>query len=249
MLKSFESLPGRRVLPAVVLAATVLAVAACNKTPQYAVTGSIPHDYRERHPIRLTENEHTVHLLVGTGTGVLTAEQRAQVASMASTWRREGTGHLLIETPKGTANSRTAAYAAREAQSILRGSGVPPRAIIAKSYDAEPSALGPVRLGYARIEAEAGPCGLWPEDIGASLSPSLAPVHSNVQNQPYYNFGCSTQQNLAAMVEYPEDLVQPRASTPPYAARRQSVIEKYRKGDNPSGTYETKDAQASDVSQ
>jgi pilus assembly protein CpaD len=249
MLKSFESLPGRRVLPAVVLAATVLAVAACNKTPQYAVTGTIPSDYRERHPIRLTENDHTVHLLIGTGTGVLTAEQRAQVASMASTWRREGTGHLLIETPKGTANTRTAAYAARETQSILRGSGVPPRAIIAKNYDAAPNSLGPVRLGYLRIEAEAGPCGLWPEDIGASLSPSLTRVHPNIENQPYYNFGCSTQQNLAAMVEYPEDLVQPRASTPPYAARRQTVMEKYRKGDNPSGIYETKEAQASDVSQ
>src|SRR5690606_23801702 len=162
---------------------------------------------------------HTVHLLIGTGTGVLTAEQRAQVAQMASTWRREGTGHLLIETPKGTANTRTAAYAAREAQSILRASGVPPRAIVAKAYSAEPSALGPVRLGYLRIEAEAGPCGLWPEDIGASLYPSLTRVHPNVENQPYYNFGCSTQQNLAAMIENPEDLVQPRASTPPYAAR------------------------------
>jgi pilus assembly protein CpaD len=249
MLRSFESLPGRRVLPAVALAATVLVVAACNKTPQYAVTGSIPNDYRERHPIRLTENDHTVHLLVGTGTGVLTAEQRAQVSSMASAWRRQATGHLLIETPKGTANSRTAAYASREAQSILRASGVPPRAIIAKSYDAEPSALGPVRLGYLRIEAEAGPCGLWPEDIGASLSPSLTRVHPNIENQPYYNFGCSTQQNLAAMIEYPEDLVQPRASTPPYAARRQTVMEKYRKGEIPSGQYDTKEAEASSVGQ
>lgn len=243
MLKFLPSLPGRRVLPAVALAATVLAVAACNKTPQYDVTASIPSDYRERHPIRLTENDHTVHLLVGTGTGVLTAEQRAQVASMASSWRQEATGHLLIETPRGTANTRTAAYAAREAQSILRASGVPPRAIIAKSYDAEPSALGPVRLGYLRIEAEAGPCGLWPEDLGASLRPSLTRVHANIQNQTYYNFGCSTQQNLAAMVANPEDLVQPRASTPPYAARRQTVIEKYRKGENPSGQYETKEAE------
>lgn len=243
MLKSLQSLPGRRVLPAVALAATVLAVAACNKTPQYAATASIPSDYRERHPIRLTENDHTVHLLVGTGTGVLTAEQRAQVASMASSWRQEATGHLLIETPRGTANTRTAAYAAREAQSILRASGVPPRAIIAKSYDAEPSALGPVRLGYLRIEAEAGPCGLWPEDLGASLRPSLTRVHPNIHNQPYYNFGCSTQQNLAAMVANPEDLVQPRASTPPYAARRQTVMEKYRKGENPSGQYETKEAE------
>lgn len=247
MLKSIQSFPGRRVLPAVALAATVLVVAACNKTPQY--TGTIPADYRERHPIRLTENDHTVHLLVGTGTGVLTAEQRAQVAFMASTWRREGTGHLVIETPKGTANTRTAAYASREAQSILRASGVPPRAIVAKSYDASPSDLGPVRLGYSRVTAEVGPCGLWPEDIGASLHPSIARVHPNIENQSYYNFGCSTQQNLAAMIEYPEDLVQPRASTPPYAARRQTVMEKYRKGEIPSGQYDTKEAEASSVGQ
>jgi pilus assembly protein CpaD len=249
MLKSIRSLPGRRIAPAIALAAGVLAVAACTKTPQYAVTGSIPADNRERHPIRLTENENAVHLLIGTGTGVLTAEQRAQVASMASTWRREGTGHLVVETPKGSPNARTSAYAARETQSILRASGVPARAIVAKNYSVDANNLGPLKLSYLRIEAEAGPCGLWPEDIGASLYPSLARVHPNVANQPYYNFGCSTQQNLAAMVEYPEDLVQPRASTPAYAARRQTVIEKYRKGENPSGEYETEDAKASSVGQ
>jgi pilus assembly protein CpaD len=49
------------------------------------------------------------------------------------------------------------------------------------------------------------------------------------------------------MVANPEDLVQPRPSTPGYAARRQTVIEKYRKGDNPSGQYETKKAEASEA--
>lgn len=235
--------------PGVLLVVMALAMSACNKAVEPVVTVAIPSDHRERHPIRFVENKHDVQLLIGAGTGVLTADQRAQVAYMASEWRREGTGHFIIETPKGTANQRAAAYAAREAQSILRASGVPQRAIVAKSYKTFPDALGPVRLAYARIEAEAGPCGQWPEDLGAALYPSLGPVPANVDNRPYYNLGCATQHNLAAMVENPEDLVQPRAMTPPYAPRRQTVIENYRKGTNPSGQYETEDAQASQISQ
>jgi pilus assembly protein CpaD len=222
------------------------ALAACNRTDQ-VITGSIPTDYRERHPIRLTEAEHEILLLIGSGTGVLTAEQRAQVSSMASTWRREATGRLLVELPQGARNQRTAAHAGREVQSILRASGVPARAIVTRSYQTDPNGLGTVRVAYLRIEAEVGPCGTWPEDLGASPLPSLQPVPQTIDNRPYYNFGCSTQQNLAAMVANPEELVQPRPSTPGYAARRQTVIEKYRKGDNPSGQYETKKAEASEA--
>jgi pilus assembly protein CpaD len=251
MLHSIRSLPGNRILTGAVLLSTFLAVAACNRTDyaEQGITGTVPLDYRDRHPIRFAENKNEIQLLIGTGTGVLTADQRAQVAYLASTWRREGTGHLLIETPRGTANQRAAAYAAREAQSILRASGVPQRAIVAKSYQTLPDALGPVRLAYARVEAEAGPCGNWPEDLGAAPFPSLQRMPPQFDNRPYWNLGCSTQQNLAAMVANPEDLIQPRASTPAYAARRQTVIDKYRKGENPSGQYETDEAQASEVSQ
>ena len=36
---------------------------------------------------------------------------------------------------------------------------------------------------------------------------------------------------------YPEDLVQPRPETPAYASRRQTVVEKYRQGQDPSTVY------------
>jgi pilus assembly protein CpaD len=68
-----------------------------------------------------------------------------------------------------------------------------------------------------------------------------------MDNRPYWNLGCAYQHNLAAMVANPEDFVQPRASTPSYAPRRQTVMEKYRKGEVPSGKYDTTDASISDV--
>jgi pilus assembly protein CpaD len=38
-------------------------------------------------------------------------------------------------------------------------------------------------------------------------------------------------------VDNPADLVQPRGEMPAYAPRRSVVVEHYRKGENPSGTY------------
>ncbi|MCC6947469.1 MAG: CpaD family pilus assembly protein [Bradyrhizobiaceae bacterium] len=230
-----------------VLAITVF-VAACN-TDRTIVTGSVPLDYRERHPIRITEAEHDIQLLVGSGRGDLNAEQRAQVTAMAGNWHREGTGIFRIEVPKGSPNERAAKYAVREVQSLLRASGVAAHAITTKTYSPPPESFGPIRIAYQRIEAQVGPCGLWPEDLGASLTPSLERMPPQYDNRPHYNFGCSTQQNLAASVSNPQDLVQPRAETAAYAPRRQTVIEKYRKGEMTAGQYESSDAKISKVGQ
>jgi pilus assembly protein CpaD len=234
-----------RAAPLATLALT-LVVFGCNTGKE--VTGTIPVDSVQRHPVRLTEGEESVQLLIGTGRGDLTASQRAQVTSMARSWHREATGVFVIEIPTGTPNSRAAKYASREVQSLLRASGVPARGITTRSYASPaPEALGPLRVSYARIIAEAGPCGEWPEDLGVMPYPSLTPLPNSWENRPYWNFGCATQANLAAAVANPEDLVQPRAETPPLAARRSKVIDQYRKGSNPSGIYDTDEAKLSDV--
>jgi pilus assembly protein CpaD len=80
------------------------------------------------------------------------------------------------------------------------------------------------------VAADAGPCGLWPQDIGSSN------FREHVENRQYWNFGCATQRNVAAMVENPADLAQPRGETPVYRARRTVVLDKYRKGE---GTVST----------
>jgi pilus assembly protein CpaD len=88
-----------------------------------------------------------------------------------------------------------------------------------------------MRLNYPRMVASAGPCGLWPHDIG----PTLDREHN--ENLEYWNFGCATQRNLAASVENPADLVQPRGEVPAYTPRRTAVGEKYRQGSSPATQY------------
>ena len=68
------------------------------------------------------------------------------------------------------------------------------------------------------------------------------------ENKPYYNFGCASQRNLAAMVDNPSDLVQPRPETPAYTMRRTEAFEKYRKGEPTTTNYpETEKAKLSDT--
>ena len=61
--------------------------------------------------------------------------------------------------------------------------------------------------------ATAGPCGLWPNDLGVSVDSDY------IENRSYWNLGCASQRNLAAMVDNPADLVQPRGETPAYTPR------------------------------
>jgi pilus assembly protein CpaD len=209
------------------------ALGACTHTDQDTVTGSIPNDYRQRHPIVVQEANRTTEVFVGTGRGGLTSAQRSDIAGLAETWLREGTGGIVIDMPVNTPNARVAADSLREIRGILAAAGVPPRGITVRNYrPTDPRQFATIRVNYPRITADAGPCGVWPEDLGPSIKNK-----GYLENRPYYNLGCATQRNLAAMVDNPSDLVQPRAESPAYTPRRSMAFDKYRKGTTTTTQY------------
>jgi pilus assembly protein CpaD len=224
-------LAAARAVTAVCLAA---ALSGCYAGHDYAKRQEperYPTDYRERHPIAIKETDRTVQILIGSHRGELLAPQRADVLAFAQAWHREATGGIIVEMPSGTPNARSAAEAMPEIRSILAAASVPPTAIEMRPYQpASPLKLATIRLVYPRMAAHAGPCGLWPRDLG----PSLDRDHN--ENREYWNFGCAQQRNLAAMVESPTDLVQPRVDDPIYPARRTTVLDKYRKGESTATT-------------
>jgi pilus assembly protein CpaD len=210
-----------------------VALGACTHTDQVATTASVPDDYRLRHPIAVHEANRSVVIFVGQARGGLSAEQRADVMGLAHIWLQEGTGAIVADVPVGTPNARAAADAFREAQALLTAAGVPSRGVTMRHYHPDdPRQLATLRLSYPKIMAEAGPCGLWPEDLGPSIKDK-----SYLENTSYYNFGCSYQHNIAAMVDNPADLLQPRAETPAYTIRRSEGFEKYRKGTTSTTSY------------
>jgi len=215
------------------LAGLSVVLGACNFTGGEVTTASIPDDYRLRHPISVQEANRSVVIFVGHARGGLSAPQRADVLGLAQTWVREGTGAIVADVPVDTPNARAAASAYSEIRSLLAAGGVPPRGITLHRYHPDdPLTLPTIRLSYPRIAAVAGPCGTWPDNLGPSL---LNRDYS--ENKSYYNFGCAYQRNMAAMVDNPADLEQPRSETAAYTARRNVAFEKYRKGEPTATTY------------
>ena len=217
---------------------------ACTHTGDVATTASVPEDYRLRHPIAVQEANQSVVIFVGRARGGLSADQRADVMGLAQTWQHEATGAITADLPVDTPNAAAAADALREVQSLLAAAGVPPRAIIVHRYHPnDPRQMAALRLNYPRISATAGPCGLWPEDLGPSIHDK-----TYIENTSWYNLGCSYQRNMAAMVDNPADLVQPRRETPAYTLRRAEAFEKYRKGNTTTTLYpEAEKAKLSDT--
>src|SRR5271165_3508996 len=78
---------------AVIAAGYALLVCGCNTDmQQVAAVPDVPTDYRLRHPITISEGDHSIEIFVGSNHGELNAMQRAEVLAFAQTWKREATG-------------------------------------------------------------------------------------------------------------------------------------------------------------
>jgi pilus assembly protein CpaD len=221
---------GQPVLRLLAVGSLAATLAGCYYQTE-AQQNAYPTDYRLRHPITLREGVQNVEILIGRNRGGLNPSQRADVLAFAQQWRHEAGSGIIIDEPRGGPTDHAAADSMREISSILGATGVPRNAIYVRHYKPSRTSLASIKLSYSKLVADAGPCGQWPRDLGPSWESGFP------ENQPYWNLGCASQRNLASMVDNPADLVQPRGEIPPWAPRRSVMIEKWRKGENPSGSY------------
>ncbi|ANV24203.1 MULTISPECIES: CpaD family pilus assembly protein [Agrobacterium] len=217
---SSSSSLGRAGLVAVV-ALTAGLLQGCARDP--LTTNAIPDDYRTRHPITLSEAEHSLDIPVSAGDSRLTTAMADNIRGFAQNYASMSTGVINIQIPSGSANSASAARMAKQIRTTLSGAGVAPGKIMETRYAASPNGdSAPIRLSYVAITAMTGQCGQWPEDLS----------DNTFANKNWYNFGCASQSNLAAQVANPMDLVGPRGMSPIDAERRAVVIDTYRNGKN-----------------
>ena len=210
----------------------IAALAGCTGTT-YDVTGATlgPDDYRYRHPIVLDQQIKSMDLPVAPAAPKLSARMRGNITGFAQRYQISGATEIAIIVPSQAPNRKAAEGVARQAADALVAAGVPRRQIDVRSYPVGAEITqAPVRLAYAAVAAHVDGCGQWPAEDGT--------LWMKTENRSYYNFGCATQQNLAASVTNPLDLLYPRGMTPVDATRRMAVLGHYQNGTNPSGKYE-----------
>jgi pilus assembly protein CpaD len=150
-----------------------------------------PETYDQIYPISLRMG--TVRLEVDARRPVLTAEQENAVQAFASRALAVGPEFILLGHPDTNDGN---AVAARVSQ-ILVNAGIRPGDIRAGRAEG-----GMVVASFPSQVAVTRPCGDW-----------TVQAVGNAENKPSQDFGCITQQNLAAMVARPSDLAVPRAPT------------------------------------
>lgn len=197
---------------------TGVMLGGCAKVHDIEV-GSVPDDYRTRHPIIISEKEEVVDIPVASTDSKMNYGTTSIVRGFARQYRQNSTGAVQIMTPVGSPNTGSASHVADQIRKVLVEEGVPRGRIQVTSYQAAAqNDAAPVRLSFRAIGASTGPCGRWPADL----------VTNTMENKNYENFGCATQNNLAAQIANPSDLIAPRGMTPIDAQRRDAVIESYR---------------------
>ncbi|MFD2052765.1 CpaD family pilus assembly protein [Mesorhizobium calcicola] len=205
-----------RAVPLLAVAVAAL-LAGCAQRDSITV-GAIPDDYRTNHPIVIAEKNQKIDLPVGAGDRGMTGSQRDTLLGFLDGYDKSAAPTLTIQVPSGSANEVAATAAARDFARLAAAAGVKRNRIVLTSYQAASSEISsPVRVAYVSVKAQTDKCGRWPDDLV-----------DTAENKHYADFGCSYQNNLAAQMANPADLLGPRKSTTIDAENRGKVIDVYR---------------------
>lgn len=203
---------------ALLAAAAMLALVSGCANHNSITVGSIPDDYRTNHPIVVSEVDKTIDIPVGATDRGLSRIQRAAVDGFIADYDRSAAPLVTVMVPYGSPNQHAAARVSADMVKRLRKGGVPEGSILHERYEAARYGdAAPIRLVYAEMKASTGPCGRWPEDLTQTS-----------ENRHWANFGCSYQNNLAAQIANPSDLLGPRKPGDIDAERRGVSIGDYR---------------------
>lgn len=216
------------------LVASVIGAALSGCAADRVVTGSTTTalDYRQRHPIVLTEGARKLDVFA-TGQAALDGRQRDDIDVFAAEYRRTGQGAILAQVPVGTRNDGAIHATMARINAELAEAGLPAGYVAVSAYPVmDPLVAAPIRLSFTRLSAKVtSPCGTWPRDLGVSDG------QHGIRNESYWNLGCAMQSNVAAQVADPVDLVRGRAEGSPDPIRRGKVIDAIREGKDPSTQY------------
>ena len=175
---------------------------------------TISLDGARNHPIAVEPSYRDLKVQYAGAEG-MNSDDAAKFDAFVADYRVHGNGSLGISVPSG-AGSRAAITFFGERAAL---SGISRDKILVTTREAG-NADPRVDVSYIAYTARTQSCGDWSENEAFTL-----------ENQTPRNFGCSVQQNIAAMVADPRDLLGPGGQGPVDTARRSAVLDHYEKGE------------------
>lgn len=182
----------------------VLVAGSCETPPD--IQPIVFDDGAANHPITAEPVYRSLKL---PATQVLSTGDTSDLSAFVDDYLSRGNGAISVTVPQGPSSSQTITALGERLVDL----GVPRSRILVGVQD---TADGRVEIGYVSFQAHTDPCGDWSVNAGDTSN-----------NLPMPNFGCSVQQNIAAQVADPRDLVQSRGLGPSDTARRMQVLNKY----------------------
>ncbi len=200
-----------------VLSLVAFSATACTSGPfngpQHAATVA------ETHPISVDSQVVTLTLDNDQSTTELSSVDHARLRAFANAYMRSGHGPLTVTAPSGTSADFDGQETAADIRNALHEAGVPWSAISGATYRTGNSESQLI-LSYTHYVATASECGIWEGLKGRDYRNLRTP-----------NFGCATQNNIAALLADPHDLIAPANETSRDAASTVRAIEAYRDGE------------------
>lgn len=203
--------------------AAVLLAGSC-AAPETQNGRELVADPDVNHPITVDTAQKSIRLSFAPADAGLMPDDAARFDRFVSQYEANGDGVISVTAPSGPTAQQTLSYFGEK----LAAAGVPrSRIMVGTRNDSDPR----VELSYVGYVAHTDQCGDWSADAADTFN-----------NQPMANFGCAVQHNIAAQIENPRDIEQPRALGASDATRRATVMTNYEKG---TPTAATKNADQS----
>jgi pilus assembly protein CpaD len=204
--------------------ACVLAAGSCAASNDAA---TIREDGALNHPITVEPNFREIKVQYAGGEAGMTPDDAIKFDSFLADYRAHGNGSLGISVPNGAPAHAAIAFFGERAATT----GISRDKILVSTHDAVNGDFR-VDVSYITYTATTAPCGDWSENLAYTAD-----------NQTPKNFGCAVQQNIAAMVADPRDLLGPRTFDAADANRAAVVVSAYEQG-KPTAAQKTTDQSA-----
>jgi pilus assembly protein CpaD len=171
----------------------------------------LKEDGAANHPISVEPSYESLKL---SYSGGLSSADQAKFDAFVADYQGHGNGSIAVSAPAGNMSPAMIAFFAQHINDL----GVSKDHILVATHDS-PTGDMRVEINYVSYQAHTDKCGDWSQDLA-----------NTEDNDTPKNFGCAVQQNIAAQIADPRDLLHPRDMQDASAVRRDTVIGNYEAG-------------------